>query len=63
MALTYEFYMARAQEAANDAELAVLENVRERALRSEAAWREMADRALKATHSREAALREKLLPE
>ncbi|MCB5425856.1 hypothetical protein H0274_11340 [Altererythrobacter sp. CC-YST694] len=59
MALTYEFFLARAQDAANEANLAVLENVRERALRSEAAWRGMADKALKAANGREAALREK----
>jgi len=59
VALTYEFFLARAQDSANEADLAVLENVRERALRSEAAWRDMADKALKAANGREAALRDK----
>jgi hypothetical protein len=37
-------YLARAEEARAEAAAATLENVRERCLRSEAAWREMADR-------------------
>lgn len=41
-----EFYEERAEEAANEARNASLENVRQRALRSEAAWREMANRAI-----------------
>ncbi|MBW8785053.1 MAG: hypothetical protein JF593_10530 [Novosphingobium sp.] len=44
MSQTREFYIARAEEAAADAAAATLDNVRERALRSEAAWRGMADR-------------------
>jgi hypothetical protein len=59
MTLTYEFYTARADEAAREAEATPLENVRRRALRSEAAWREMADRARKVVHDRETARREK----
>lgn len=59
MALTHEFYIARAEEAAREADKAVLENVRRRALRSEAAWRDMADRALEVANEREKALREK----
>ena len=46
MSITYEFANARAEECARDAESAQLENVRERALRSETAWRAMASRAL-----------------
>ncbi|MBO6768079.1 MAG: hypothetical protein JJ901_07210 [Erythrobacter sp.] len=42
---TYEFYAARAAEAAADAEAATLDNVRERALRSEATWQALADQA------------------
>lgn len=42
---TIEFYQERADEAAEQARNATLENVRERALRSESAWRAMADRA------------------
>ena len=45
MTLTIEFCEARAKEAGNEAESASLENVRERALRSQAAWQAMADRA------------------
>lgn len=41
----HEFYAARAAEAKRDAESATLSNVRERCLRSEAAWAEMASRA------------------
>lgn len=44
MSVNREFYLARAAECAAEAATARLENVRERALRSEAAWREMADR-------------------
>ena len=40
-----ETFLARAEEARLAAEAASLENVRERCLRSEAAWREMAARA------------------
>jgi len=37
-------FLARADEARADAEAATLENVRERCLRAEAAWRAMAGR-------------------
>ena len=40
-----EIYLARAAEAKNDADEATLANVRDRALRSEAAWADMAARA------------------
>jgi len=40
-----ETFLARAAEARASAEAAVLDNVRERCLRSEAAWAEMAARA------------------
>lgn len=59
MALSYEFYIARAEEAASEAEASGLENVRLRALRSEAAWRDMADRAKKVERDRETARRER----
>lgn len=39
------FYLARATEAREQAEAATLEHVRERCLRSEAAWTAMAERA------------------
>jgi hypothetical protein len=51
----YEFYNTRAKEAAAEAEAATLDNVRERALRSETAWREMADRAKQMEQEREVA--------
>lgn len=44
MSTTREFYIARAEESATEAANATLANVRERAERSAAAWREMADR-------------------
>ena len=40
-----DFYLIRAAEARRDAEAAVLDNVRDRCLRAEAAWNDMADRA------------------
>ena len=40
-----EFYLARAAQARGEAEAATLGHVRERCLRSEAAWTAMADRA------------------
>jgi len=39
------FYLSRAEEAREGAEAAQLDNVRDRWLRAEAAWNEMADRA------------------
>jgi hypothetical protein len=43
---TSTFYLARADECAREARETGLENVRERNLRSEAAWRAMAARLL-----------------
>lgn len=40
-----DFYLSRAEEARIGAEEALLDNVRDRWLRAEAAWTEMADRA------------------
>lgn len=45
MSQQHEFYEARIAEARADAETAELDNVRERALRSVAAWEAMANRA------------------
>ena len=45
MSQTFEFYDARARESAAEAQTAVLDNVRDRALRSEATWRALADQA------------------
>ena len=55
MSQTFAFYTARAEEAAAEAGNAVLGNVRERALRSEAAWREMANRVQRLEEDRRAA--------
>lgn len=46
MTSTNAFYLARADECAREARTTQLENVRERHLRSEAAWRSMAARLL-----------------
>ena len=46
MSQTYEFYDQRARAAEAEADKAVLDNVRERELRSAKAWRGMADRQL-----------------
>jgi hypothetical protein len=46
MSQTYEFFDARAKAAEAEAARAMLDNVRDRELRSAKAWREMADRAL-----------------
>lgn len=40
-----DFYLSRAEEARAGADEALLDNVRNRWLRAEAAWTEMADRA------------------
>ena len=45
MSQTFEFYDARAKEAAADAEKAQLENVRDRHLRAEKTWRGLAEQA------------------
>ncbi|WP_209348421.1 hypothetical protein [Pontixanthobacter sp. CEM42] len=55
MSQNFEFYNTRANEAAAEAAAATLDNVRERALRSETAWREMADRAKQMEQEREVA--------
>ena len=45
MSAQQQFYLDRAEEARRDADAATLDNVRDRCLRSEAAWTEMAARA------------------
>lgn len=60
MALSYEFLIQRAEQAAQEAAGSLLENVKERALRSEKAWRTMADQVLEVARNREQALQEKL---
>lgn len=52
MSQTFEFYDERAKTAAAEAEAAMLDNVRDRALRSEAAWRQLATRAQKTERDR-----------
>ncbi|TMM47330.1 hypothetical protein [Qipengyuania marisflavi] len=47
MSQTFEFYNTRANEAAAEAKIAKLDNVRDRALRSEATWRGLAEQARK----------------
>ena len=61
MALSYEFLIERAEQAAEEAACSVLENVRERALRSETAWRTMASQVLNVTRNRELAAQERLV--
>lgn len=48
MSATSDFYIARADECAREAAATMLDNVRERYLRSETAWRQMADRLVRA---------------
>ncbi|MCB2087934.1 MAG: hypothetical protein R3E18_00160 [Sphingomonadaceae bacterium] len=45
MAVTYEFYELRANEAAAAAAKATLNNVRERELRAEKTWRDLANQS------------------
>ena len=54
MSNTSDFYLARADECARDAARAQLENVRERHLRSETAWRALAEQLLFADRLRKA---------
>ncbi len=53
MSVSSDFYMARAEESAREAEAATLDNVRDRARRAEAAWRTMADRLIRSDAMRE----------
>ena len=55
MAQTYEFYAARADEAAARANEATLDNVRTRELRAEKSWRGLAEQARKSVIAREKA--------
>lgn len=54
----HEFYLSRAAEARSEAEAAKLDNVRDRCLRSEAAFMAMATRALKSEQGRQRKLAE-----
>ena len=55
MAQTFEFYNARAEEAAARAEEATLDNVKSRELRAEKSWRGLAEQARKSVIAREKA--------
>ncbi len=60
MALSYEFLIERAEQAAGEAAASRLDNVRDRALRSEAAWRAMAQQVREVADNRELAKQERL---
>ncbi len=59
MSTTSEFYLARAAECARDAAATTLDNVKDRFLRSEHAWRTMADRVHRGEEMRDTAAAEK----
>jgi hypothetical protein len=61
MSVTSDFYLARAAECAREAETTRLDNVRERALRSESAWMAMANRLRRGEELRDVAAAEKAL--
>ena len=52
MSVTSDFYLTRAADCAREAEQTRLDNVRDRCLRSEAAWRTMAERVLRSETSK-----------
>ena len=54
-----QFYLDRAAQAKADADAATLDNVRDRWLRSEATWTEMAARTLRAEKMRDKLIAEK----
>ena len=59
MSQTFEFYDARAHEAATAAKDATLQNVKERNLRAEKTWRALADQARKVMIDRASAERDR----
>jgi hypothetical protein len=59
MSQTFDFYDARANEAAAEAAAATLDNVRERNLRAAKTWRSLADQARKVMTDRVRTEREK----
>jgi hypothetical protein len=61
MSVTSDFYLARAEECGREAENTALENVRDRALRSQEAWLSMANRLRKGEMMRDRAAAEKAL--
>lgn len=60
MALSYEFLIERAEAAADEAAVSLLENTRARALRSENAWRTMANQVIEVARNRELAQQHRL---
>lgn len=62
MSAASDFYLARADQDARDALACGLDNVRERYLRSEAAWRAMAARVIHSETMRDQAAAEKSAP-
>ncbi|WP_370178455.1 hypothetical protein [Alteriqipengyuania sp.] len=60
MAQSYEFYCARAEEAAAAAKAAKLDKVRERELRAEKTWRGLAEHARGVAEERAKIVREKV---
>lgn len=61
MSQTFEFYDARAREAAEEAKNASLQNVKDRCLRAEKTWRGLADQARRVVLDRAKAERERVL--
>lgn len=59
MSQTFDFYNARALEAAAEAKAATLQNVRERSLRAEKTWRGLADQAHRVMMDRAKAQRQR----
>ena len=59
MSAQHEFYLQRVAEARAGASAATLDNVRERWLRSEATWSEMAARSERAEKTRERLIADK----
>ncbi|GMM93201.1 hypothetical protein [Qipengyuania sp. MTN3-11] len=59
MSQSFEFYDARAREAADEASKATLDNVRDRNLRAEKTWRGLADQAQRVADDRQRAERER----
>ena len=58
-----DFYRARADQSRAEAEAATLDHVKERCLRSEAAWQTLANRAARAEEMRDKLAAEKMARE
>jgi hypothetical protein len=59
MSAQHEFYLARVAEARAGANAATLDNIRDRWLRSEATWMELAERSERSDKMRETLIAEK----